>query len=125
MENGSATLVGTFWVRMIDATGLCHGLWQLFSRLDERLQAVERLQREVDASAAEIERLTQNGDTMLFKRLPPVARANTIHEELEALRKWVGHRPGQAALDDCSFQLAGLTAQLPPVLGGALQVAAA
>ena len=61
----------------------------------EHLQAVERLQREVDASAAEIERLTaQNGDTMLFKRLPPVARANTIQEELEALRRWVG---GQAA----------------------------
>ncbi|GLI66713.1 hypothetical protein VaNZ11_010650 [Volvox africanus] len=50
-------------------------------------KAVERLQREVDASAAEVARLKGGEDAALFTRLPPVGRPATIHDELEALRK--------------------------------------
>ncbi|PNW74551.1 hypothetical protein CHLRE_12g495000v5 [Chlamydomonas reinhardtii] len=58
-------------------------------------KAIERLQREVDASAAEIARL-KSGDDALFTRLPPVARAATLHDDLEALRRALRERMANA-----------------------------
>ncbi|KAG2427792.1 hypothetical protein HXX76_012117 [Chlamydomonas incerta] len=58
-------------------------------------KAIERLQREVDASATEIARL-KAGEDALFTRLPPVARAATIQEDLEALRRALRERIANA-----------------------------